>query len=189
MTRCLHFASVSLTVEPSRSATLKAAWTAKEAGALISFDMNLRPRLWEDVAAAKKVVSEALYLCDAVKLSEEELYFLTDLTDIEKAMLQLQSRYPELQLLAVTLGSEGAKVLSGGTITYSAGFKVKTKDTTGAGDTFWGAFLFRLLGGDASLRDMRGDRLCGYPGICQCGGRALPQCPTERSAPCPPMRK
>ncbi|NLZ70339.1 MAG: carbohydrate kinase [Clostridiaceae bacterium] len=160
-TRCLHFASVSLTVEPSRSATLKAAWTAKEAGALISFDMNLRPRLWEDVASAKKVVSEALHLCNAVKLSEEELYFLTDLTDIEEAMRELQRRYPEMQLLAVTLGSEGAKVLSGGAVTYSPGFKVETRDTTGAGDTFWGAFLFRLLGGEVSLREMRGDRLTG----------------------------
>lgn len=75
-TKIFHFGSVSMTHEPSASATLKACTQAKENGALISFDPNLRPALWKDLEQAKIKIKEGLALADIVKISEEELEFI-----------------------------------------------------------------------------------------------------------------
>ena len=143
--RVLHFGSVSMTAEPSKSATLAAAKYARDNGVMVSYDPNLRERLWDNLDNAKKAILEGMKLADVVKISGEELEFLTEDKDIEQAARELRDAYG-LKLLTVTLGAEGAAVLAGDTFirkpTYS---NVSTIDTTGAGDAFWGAFLYCLV--------------------------------------------
>ena len=142
-TPLFHFGSVSMTAQPSRSATLHAVETAKAHGALISYDPNLRELLWESLDEAKAVITAALPLADLVKLSEEELVFLTDSTDLEAAMHQLHDAFA-LKLLVVTRGAQGSIALNRTGLVAAAGFPVPVVDTVGAGDAFWGAMLSRL---------------------------------------------
>ena len=150
--RVFHFGSVSMTAEPSRSATLAAAKYAGERGATVSYDPNLRERLWKDLSEAKDVILEGMGLADVAKVSEEELSFLTGTEDLEAGAVGLCRRYG-LKILTVTMGAEGAAVTEGDKLVWRPTYTVSTVDTTGAGDTFWGAFLYCLIkGGKAPER-------------------------------------
>lgn len=142
-TRVLHFGSVSLTAEPSRSATLLAAKAAKEQGAWISYDPNYRASLWPDEQTAIRQMMEPLPLVDILKISDEELPLLTGMTDPERGSARLAEKGPELIL--VTLGADGAFYRFGGKTGHVPGVKVTVGDTNGAGDTFFGALLSRLV--------------------------------------------
>jgi fructokinase len=137
-----HFGSVSMTDEPSRSATLQAVGIAKNSGAIISFDPNLRPLLWKSQAEAKKQILSGLGLADILKISEEELEFLTGERDLENGTRQLQTY--GIKLIIVTLGPAGAFYRSGNNTGFQPTYDVAVVDTTGAGDAFLGAFLFRI---------------------------------------------
>lgn len=142
-TRVLHFGSVSLTAEPSRSATLKAAREAREKGALISYDPNYRASLWPDEATAVRQMLQPLPLVDILKVSDEELPLLTGLSDPDRGSARLAEK--GIRLVLVTLGAEGAFYRFGGRIGHVPGVKVRVGDTNGAGDTFFGAALSRLV--------------------------------------------
>jgi len=146
--KIFHFGSVSMTTEPARETTLYTVKKAKEHGALISYDPNLRELLWESLSEAREVISNAMQYCDIVKVSEEELNFLTGMDDVDNALLQLFKQNNSLKTLVVTMGSKGCKATYGQKVLTAAGFGVKTKDTVGAGDTFWGAFLYQILSGN-----------------------------------------
>ncbi|MBC8535807.1 PfkB family carbohydrate kinase [Feifania hominis] len=143
-TRIFHFGSVSMTAEPSRGATLAAAQRAREAGAVVSFDPNLREPLWGSLEQAKESILQGMALADVVKLSGEELVFLTG-GEGEAAMRQLAQQC-DTKILTVTLAAQGCLCLAGGAFYESRTYDVKAIDTTGAGDAFWGAFLSRLTG-------------------------------------------
>lgn len=142
--RILHFGSVSLTCEPSRSATFAAAKAAREAGVCVSYDPNLRTLLWEDLQTAQKIILAGLELADLVKVSDEELLFLTGANTVESGMEQLFQQYP-MRLLAVTMGPKGCvcRTEAGSFSAYT--FDTPCVDTTGAGDAFWGAALGWIL--------------------------------------------
>ncbi|MFA9380097.1 MAG: carbohydrate kinase [Acetanaerobacterium sp.] len=142
--RVLHFGSVSLTHQPSRDATFAAVRHAREHGAIISYDPNLRRPLWAALSEAKCEIEKGLALSDVVKLSEEELFFLTGTDSLEAGIEALYARYP-LQLLAVTLGPDGCILRTQNGVYRSRTFDVPCVDTTGAGDAFWGACLAWLL--------------------------------------------
>jgi len=143
-TKILHFGSVSLTCEPSRSATFAAVKAAKAAGACISFDPNLRTLLWNNLQTAKEMILTSLELADFVKVSDEELQFLTEESTIESGIERLFPAYP-MRLLAVTLGPKGCvcRTEAGSFSAYT--FETHCVDTTGAGDAFWGASLAWLI--------------------------------------------
>ncbi|MGI6176543.1 MAG: carbohydrate kinase family protein [Christensenellales bacterium] len=145
--KIFHFGSVSMTSEPARAATLYAVKAAKEQGALISYDPNLRELLWSDLSEAREVISNAMQYCDVVKVSEEELTFLTGIESIHDALQHLFQQNAALKTLVVTMGDQGCKATYGRNILTASGFRVQTLDTVGAGDTFWGAFLYRILAG------------------------------------------
>lgn len=146
-----HFGSVSLTDEPCRSATLYAAETAKKAGALISYDPNYRPMLWDSAQRAKKEMQAALPLADILKVSGEEMELLTGCTSLAQGTKMLARHGAALVL--VTLGHRGAYYRAGAGSGHLPAYDVKTVDTTGAGDAFLGALLWRLRGyGAATLR-------------------------------------
>lgn len=142
--RIFHFGSVSLSDEPSRSATLAAARQAREAGCLISFDPNLRLMLWSSEDLARSVVLAAIPGTDVLKLSDEELVFLTGESDPSRGADQLISRY-NLKLVLITKGPRGAYASNGLAQASCPAYDVRTIDTTGAGDAFAGAFLDQIL--------------------------------------------
>ncbi len=143
-TRFLHFGSVSLTDEPSRTATLYAVDRAKEAGATITYDPNYRANLWKSEAQAVERIKSVLGKVDILKISDEELPLLTGTTDYDAGIRQLYEDYG-IPLILLTLGADGAYYRRGGETGKAAGFKVKVADTNGAGDTFFGAFLSRMV--------------------------------------------
>ncbi len=148
--RVFHFGSVSMTTEPARETTLFTVRQAKKQGALISCDPNLRELLWDSLPEAREVILNALQYCDIVKVSEEELVFLTQTGDIDSALTRLFRQYA-LKLLVVTMGRRGCKATFGRNTVTARGFDVETVDTVGAGDTFWGAFLYQVLSGGVDL--------------------------------------
>ncbi len=142
-TEVFHVGSLSLTDEPARSATHHAVKTAKAAGALISYDPNYRASLWPDVETAKARMRELLLYADVMKLSDEETSLLTDQLEPEMAAAELNAM--GISCVAVTLGKSGALVSVGGQSKVISGYPPKALDTTGAGDAFWGGFLYRML--------------------------------------------
>ncbi|MFE4200050.1 PfkB family carbohydrate kinase [Aneurinibacillus aneurinilyticus] len=141
-----HYGSISLIAEPARSATVKAARLAGERGMLVSYDPNLRLPLWPGGApAAKEAILTHVPFADIVKVSEEELIFLTGETDIIAGASWFFTQ--GIRLLLVTLGKDGcAYVRPNGTVKRLPGFAVRAVDATGAGDGFVGGFLHRLAG-------------------------------------------
>ena len=143
-TRFLHFGSVSLTAEPARGATLYAARTAKELGAIISYDPNYRASLWPDEKTAVERMLEPLPLVDVLKVSDEELPLLTGTEDLETGTALLAEK--GISLILVTLGPKGAFYRFRGQTGLVPGVPCKVGDTNGAGDTFFGAVLSQLAG-------------------------------------------
>ncbi|MDF1519740.1 MAG: PfkB family carbohydrate kinase [Brevefilum sp.] len=137
--RIFHFGSISLISEPSRSATLAALAAARENGVLISYDPNLRLALWSDPSAAKDGMLSVWEKVDLIKVSEDELTFLTGLDDIDEAVNSLW--HENLKLLVVTLGKEGCRYYTPGFAGFVEGISAKAIDTTGAGDGFVAGLL------------------------------------------------
>lgn len=155
-TKYLHFGSVSLTTDPSRSATLYAAKTAKELGATISYDPNYRANLWTDEATAIQRMMEPLPMVDVLKVSDEELVLLTGSEDPAEGSAILASKGPKLVL--VTMGPDGAFYRFGELTGHVPGVRCKVGDTNGAGDTFFGAAVSQLAK-VPSLSDLTTEKL------------------------------
>lgn len=138
----LHVGSVSLTDEPARSTTLFAVKSAKEAGCIISYDPNYRATLWKEEETAKAQMRRMLRYADLVKISEEETALMTGASDYRRAAKKLLQHGAKIAV--VTLGKIGAYVQTqdGGRIVK--GFRNKAVDATGAGDAFWGGFLYQF---------------------------------------------
>lgn len=141
--RVLHFGSITLIQEPSRSATIEAIRIAREAGAVISYDPNLRLSLWPSAEAAREGMIEGLPYADFVKVSDEELQFLYRTSEIPEGVARLRAR--GARLVAVTRGPEGAVLSDGKHTVEHPGFRVETIDTTGAGDGFVAAVLDHMV--------------------------------------------
>jgi fructokinase len=142
MSKILHFGSISLISEPSRSATIKAVKVAKENGLIVSYDPNLRLGLWESAEVAKETIVSMLAEVDVLKISEEELEFITGETDIDQGAVAL-AQY-EIPLLFITLGAQGSYVFVNGEKAHVEAMKVDAVDTTGAGDAFVSGILYKL---------------------------------------------
>jgi fructokinase len=146
--KVFHFGTLSMTDEPARSATIKALEIARQNGALISFDPNLRPPLWKSLEEAKKQMIKGLEFADILKLSGEELEFLTGEKDVEKGVEYL-GKYG-IKLIIVTLGPLGVFYRIGDMTGRLPTYDVKVVDTTGAGDAFLGGALYKLKDIDPS---------------------------------------
>lgn len=136
----LHVGSVSLTEEPSRSAVKYAVETARNNDVLVSYDPNYREALWEDRREAVKHMREMLKYADLVKMSDDETEILTGERDYERAARKVCEMGASIAV--VTMGRKGAFICNPGGECFVGGFESNTVDTTGAGDTFWGAFLY-----------------------------------------------
>ncbi len=139
----LHYGSISLIDEPARTTTLRAIELAREAGALLSYDPNLRLNLWPSLERACEGLREGLAYADVLKVSEEELYLLTGIDDREQAAWELLDQ--GIQLVAVTMGAEGCDCFIPHAQVRIHGHHVEAVDTTGAGDGFVAGMLAGIL--------------------------------------------
>ncbi|MBQ3099873.1 MAG: carbohydrate kinase [Clostridia bacterium] len=140
--KIFHFGSVSLTGDPARTATLESAKKAGEAGALVSYDPNYRPLLWDDESTAVAEMKKGFELADIIKVSDYELVLLTGETDLDKGAEILLGYGASLVL--ISMGPGGSYIANKTASAKLATYDVKTIDTTGAGDAFLGAILSRL---------------------------------------------
>ncbi len=143
-TSVFHFGTLSMTHEGVRDATKYAIGIAKQNGALISFDPNLRPPLWSSFDSAVEQMKYGCSVCDILKVEDGELKIITGCENADDGVAMLFDRY-DIRLILVTFGKNGSAA-------YNRRYKaerptflnVKTIDTTGAGDTFFGCCLSYL---------------------------------------------
>lgn len=137
-----HVGSLSLTHEPSRTATYKAVDLAREEGVMVSYDPNYRASLWPNVETAIEAMRSMIPLADIMKISDEETTLLTGNPEPEEAAQTLVEN--GVSVVAVTLGGAGALVANREGSMHVPGFKSIVADTNGAGDSFWGAMLLQI---------------------------------------------
>lgn len=140
--RIFHFGSVSLTGDPARTATLESAKKARNAGALVSYDPNYRPLLWNNETEAVAEMKKGFPLADIIKVSDYELVLLTGESDLDRGAEMLLGYGASLVL--ISMGPGGSYIANKNASVKLATYDVKTVDTTGAGDAFLGAVLSRL---------------------------------------------
>jgi fructokinase len=148
-----HAGSVSLSQEPARSATLAAMRHTRSQGNIVSFDANIRPAFWTTQSEIQETMAEVVALTDILKCSLEEAHFLDaslqvpleldDQEGVQKLGQTLLAKGP--QLVIITLGSQGAILMTDKQVVEVHAAPVKVVDTTGAGDAFMGAVLHTLI--------------------------------------------
>lgn len=142
--RVFHLGTLSMTDEPARTATKKALDVAKEAGCLISFDPNLRPPLWKSLDTAKEMMEYGFRYCDILKISDNEIQFVSGKEDYDEGIRYLQQKY-NIPVIFLTLGKDGSRAYYKGMRVEKEGFQVNTIETTGAGDSFCGSAISGVL--------------------------------------------
>lgn len=143
--KVFHYGTLSMTAEGCTQATKRAIDTAKKAGAVISFDPNLREPLWDSLDHAKEKTAFGISQCDILKISDNEIQWFTGEKDYETGVRFLQERY-NVKLILVSLGREGSMAFSGGhKVVVPAFVREDTIETTGAGDTFGACILHQVL--------------------------------------------
>ncbi|AEH51503.1 carbohydrate kinase family protein [Pseudothermotoga thermarum] len=181
--KIFHFGSLSLSYPTCKKATTKAVEFATKLSKLISYDPNHRPMIWKDPKVAKQVMVEALKYAHIVKLSQEELYLLTSEEDLEKALKTVMKM--GTKLVFITMGSKGCYFAFSKGQGHVPAFNVKVVDTTGAGDAFLGAVLYKLsrvelLPWELSYKDM--EQIVRFAnavaGLCVTKRGAIPALPT-----------
>ncbi len=163
-----EFGSVALATRESRQAHDALISKAKQNDAVVCFDPNLRLSLWKDHSQLRSVVLEYAKKADVIKLGDEELAFVTGIEDSDAAVKVLLEN---AKVVCVTRGAKGAKLYTSDGKTWdNPGYRVKTVDTTGAGDSFFGGLIAQLLIQNASERGLL---LADYAPIldfaCKCG--------------------
>ena len=159
-TRLFHFGTLSMTHEGVREATKKALHAAKDKGLLISFDPNLRPPLWSSLELAKEQMEYGFGFCDILKISDNEIQFISGKEDYDEGIHYLQEKY-QIPLIFLTMGKDGSRAYYKDICVERKGFTVKAIETTGAGDTFCGCAINGVLshGIDNLTEDILGDIL------------------------------
>ena len=148
----LHFCSVSLIDAPIKEAHRRAIEIKKKKGCLISFDPNVRLPLWKQPEDCRKAILEFLPLSNIVKISDEELEFITGIKDEKEALDSLLTG--DVKVIIYTKGTNGAEFITKERVIFSPSFKVSAQDTTGAGDSFIGSLLYQVAEGEYSLEEL-----------------------------------
>ena len=144
---CFHHGSITFIREPAASALRLALAHASAAGKFISYDPNLRLPLWGSEAAAKEGMLAGMGSANLLKISDEELKFLTGGDDVAPLWRE------QMALICVTYGAQGAVAhLKDGPRIERGGYRVKAADTTGAGDAFVAALLIGIQENRANWR-------------------------------------
>ena len=155
-TKIFHFGTLSMTHEGVRAATKKAIQAAKDAGCLVSFDPNLRPPLWSSLDLAKEQMEYGFGMCDILKISDNEIQFVSGKEDYDEGIAYLQEKY-NIPMILLTMGKDGSRAYYKGMRVERPGFTVKAIETTGAGDTFCGSSLNYIV--EHGFADLTEDQL------------------------------
>ncbi|WP_338780303.1 carbohydrate kinase [Metabacillus sp. FJAT-52054] len=140
----LHFCSVDLVESPIKQTHLNVIEAIRKANGTVCFDLNVRIPLWPDEASCRETILDFVPLADLIKVSSEELEFVTAIPDENKAIQSLLCGH--VKAVVYTKGGDGAAIyLKEGQVFKDPGFKVTVEDTTGAGDAFIGGLLSELL--------------------------------------------
>lgn len=143
--RIFHFGTLSMTHDGVRAATKEAVQAAKAAGAIITFDPNLRPPLWESLELAREQVLWGLGQCDMLKISDNEIQWLSGLEDYDEGISWLRAQFPGIKLVLLSMGADGSRAYYEDLRVEEPAFlQSGTIETTGAGDTFCGCMLHFL---------------------------------------------
>lgn len=157
----IHFCSVDLVESPMKEAHKQLINMAIAQEVMVSFDPNLRFSLWDDLNQLKRTVNDFLPYADIIKISDEELEFITGHTNIEEAAAELfkgRAKY-----VIYTKGKDGAEIHTKDGVVEASGYSVEVRDTTGAGDSFIGAFIYCILKDDVKdLNAVSKDKLYEY---------------------------
>ena len=144
-TKIFHFGTLSMTEKQIETVTKRAVEKAKAEGAWISFDPNLRPPLWKRLEDAKTQMWYGISQCDILKISDDEIAFLTETTDIDLGVERIMEKY-QPKLICATMGKNGSKAFYNGVSVFGEPFvREDTVETTGAGDTFMACVLNVVL--------------------------------------------
>jgi fructokinase len=179
--RVLHVGSLVLGQPISAAAQRHAVRVAQDAGVLVSVDVNLRASLWPDPEDMRAAALEAAGVADILKISEEELAFLTGAPDIAGGIAKLW--HPKLRAMAVTLGPAGAVLATPRHQVKVPGFSVKVADTVGCGDAFTASLLTDLAASPDNLESPEGlsrlaRRACATGAITATSAGAMESLPT-----------
>ena len=156
-TRLFHFGTLSMTHEKNREATKMAVSIAKANGAQISFDPNIRENLWDSEELLWRQITYGLQMCDILKISDSELRWITGEKDLELGILKLRTIY-SIPLIFLTMGIKGSRCYyKKESIEVAACHQWETIETTGAGDTFFGIALSKVL--DIGMENLNRDIL------------------------------
>ncbi|TYG91862.1 hypothetical protein ES288_A12G296500v1 [Gossypium darwinii] len=185
--KIFHYGSISLIEEPCKSAQLAAMNIAKKSGSILSYDPNLRLPLWPSAEAAREGIMSIWEQADLIKVSEDEITFLTEGGDpCDDNVVMNKLFHPNLKLLIVTEGSAGCRYYTKAFKGRVPGIKVKAVDTTGAGDAFVGGLLSSLASYLNLFQDEKGLRealafanACGA--LTVTGRGAIPALPTKQA--------
>lgn len=143
--KVFHFGTLSMTHEGVREATLEALNIAKDSNMLISFDPNLRPPLWDSLDDAKEQMKKGFGYCDILKISDNEIQFVSGKEDYDEGIQYLRDNY-QIPLIVLTMGKEGSRAYFKDLRVEAPGYpQPNTVDTTGAGDTFCGCVVNYIL--------------------------------------------
>lgn len=144
--RVFHFGTLSMTHEGARRATVKAVEHARAGGAVISFDPNLRPPLWDSLDEARRQMEYGLSQCHVLKIADNELEFMTGEKDFDKGAAILRGKFPNIRLFNVTAGAQGSYSYYEDKRVFVPACKLGgVIETTGAGDTFCACVLNFVL--------------------------------------------
>jgi len=144
-TKMFHFGSLSMTHEGVYEATKKALDVAKKAGAMISFDPNLREPLWDTLDHAKEMIRFGLSYCDILKISDNEIVWLTGEEDFTEGVKKIREEF-DIPLILVSMGKDGSRAYYEDYYVEEKPFLMEnTIETTGAGDTFCACVINYVL--------------------------------------------
>lgn len=155
--RIFHFGTLSSTHDSVRTATRNALKVAKDNGLIITFDPNLREPLWESLEDARAEIEYGMSQCDVMKISDNEVEFMTGTTDYTKGVAIIREKY-DIPLIFVTMGKEGSRAYYKDRMVEVGPFlQDNTIETTGAGDTFCASVISFVL--DYGLEDLTDEQL------------------------------
>lgn len=155
--KIFHFGALSLTAEPSKSATINAVEYAKAKGKIISYDPNWRPILWQSKEQAVQAMKNVLRYVDIIKVSEEELQIITDCGNLLPAIAKLLNM--GIKIVCITQGAKGCIIATKSSVELYPAYKVDSVDTLGSGDSFLGGFLYKLLEKSKDITELTSDEL------------------------------
>jgi len=158
--KLFHFGSLSLTSDPSRTAVTEAVGYAKKSGKIVTYDPNWRESLWSSIEDGVLIMNSILWAVDIIKVSESELQVITDIGNMLPAIAKLLNS--GVKIVCITQGAKGCIIATRTGIERVPTFKVQIMDTLGAGDSFFGAFITKIVKSEKPIEDINMGELKAY---------------------------